>query len=279
MERRKFLVAGIGAALAAGRGMAQERPRRVGWLTGGSPKSHAKLLEAFRADMKEHGWIEGKNLALELRWAEGRIDRVPALAQELVRLNVEAIVTAATPVIAAVKKTTSTIPIVMATGSDPVGAGLVSSLARPGGNVTGLSGFFEATPIKMLELAGALVPRGARVVVLVETKTLFAQDAYRRSAEESARAAGMRPEFVSVTSVEDVSRAFAALAGERPGAVVVMPGPTLFFLARDTPAHAAALKVPVIYPFEESADAGGLMSYAAPLADSYRRAARYVRAT
>jgi putative ABC transport system substrate-binding protein len=276
VKRRQAILVAMAAAFAPSCAFAQEKLRRVGWLTGGSPKSHAKLLEAFRAGMKEHGWIEGKNLALELRWAEGRIDRVPALAQELVRLNVEAIVTAATPVIAAVKKTTSTIPIVMATGSDPVGAGLVSSLARPGGNVTGLSGFFEATPIKMLELAGALVPRGARVVVLVETKTLFAQDAYRRSAEESARAAGMRPEFVSVTSVEDVSRAFAALAGERPGAVVVMPGPTLFFLARDTPAHAAALKVPVIYPFEESADAGGLMSYAAPLADSYRRAARYV---
>jgi putative ABC transport system substrate-binding protein len=274
VNRRRFVLACAAAALhPAARA---QQLRRVGWLTGGSPKSHAKLLAAFREGMKEHGWVEGRSFVLETRWAEGRIERVPSLTEELVQLKVEAIVTAAASVIAGVKKATSTVPIVMATGADPVGAGLVASLARPGGNITGLSGFFEATPIKMLELAGALVPHGGRVVVLLENKTPFAQEKYRRSAEDTAKAAGMRAEFVAVTTAEDVSRAFAGLAADRPAAVVVMPGPTLFYIARDTPAYAAPLKVPVIYPFEESADAGGLMSYAAPIADGYRRAARYV---
>ena len=129
--------------------------------------------------------------------------------------------------------------IVMATGSDPVAAGFVGALSRPGGNVTGLSGFFEATPIKMLELAGALVPRGARVAVLIEARTMFAQDKYRRSAEETGRAVGVRPEVIEVASVEEISRAFASMSGNRPAAVVVMPGPTLFFLAREIPESAA----------------------------------------
>lgn len=276
MRRRDFLLACAVLGAGATQARAQPKLRRIGWLTGGSPKSHAKLLEAFRAGMKEHGWVEGRNLAFELRWAEGRIDRVPALAAELVQLGCEVIVTAANPVIAGVRKAAPATAIVMATGSDPVAAGFVSALSRPGGNVTGLSGFFEATPIKMLELAGALVPRGARVAVLIEARTMFAQDKYRRSAEDTGRALGMRPEVIEVASVEEISRAFASMSGNRPAAVVVMPGPTLFFLAREIPKSAAPLNVPVIYPFEESADAGGLMSYAAPLADSYRRSAGYV---
>ena len=278
MKRRRFLLScgAVGLGLSRFPIVAQDRVRRVGWLTGGSPKSHAKLLGAFRAGMKEHGWVEGRNLALELRWAQGDMGRLPALAAELVALQPEVIVTAANVVHLAMKKATATIPIVMATGADPVEAGLVASLARPGGNVTGLSGFFEATPIKMLELASALVPRGSRVAVMVDLKTPFSSPAYRREVLRTADGTGLKAEFVEVASVADVSRALAALRSNLPGALVVLPSPMIFFLARDMVKPAGELKVPAVYPFEDSADAGGLMSYAAPLADSYRRAARYV---
>ena len=279
MDRRRFtaLIAGaLGALAALPRLASGQAVRRIGWLTGGSPKSHAKLLEAFREGLKEHGWVEGRNIALELRWAEGDNARLPALAADLVRLKPDVIVTAATVVHLAVRKETSSIPIVMATGTDPVGAGLVASLARPGGNVTGLSGFFEATPIKMLELAAALVPRGARVSVLVDVNTPFSRMQYRSEVERTAQAVGIRADFAEVTTVEDVARVLAALGKSPPAALVVLPSPMFFFLAHDMAARAEALRRPVIYPFEESAEAGGLMSYAAPLADNYRRAARYV---
>ena len=277
VQRRRFLIA-AGVLLCARRAWAEApgKLRRLGWLTGGSLKSHAKLLEAFRAGLKEHGWVEGRNITLELRWAEGNMDRLPSLAAELVRLKPDVIVTAASPVVFAVKKETSTIPIVMATGADPIAYGLVASLARPGGNVTGLSGFFEATPIKMLELAAALVPPGARVAVLLELKTAFSLPQYRGDFARAAKTVGVRTEFLEVAAVGDIARALAGLGKNPPAALVVMPGPLTFFLARDMVGSAEALKVPVIYPFEESVEAGGLMSYAAPLADSYRRAAYYV---
>ena len=276
MRRRGFLLACAALGAGATQARAQPKLRRIGWLTGGSPKSHAKLLEAFRAGMKEHGWVEGKNLALELRWAEGKLERLPALAAELVALKPDVIVTAANVVHAAAKKATATIPIVMMTGADPVAVGLVANMARPGGNITGLSGFFEATPIKMIELASALVPRGARVAVLVDLNTQFAEPAYRRQVQEAAGSVGLRHIFVDVRTVAEVHAALAALKREPPAALLVLPSPMIFFLARDMVAPATAIGVPAIYPFEDSADAGGLMSYAAPIAESYRRSARYV---
>ncbi len=132
-NRRKFVI-GIGALLTAQLGRAQVPGKvcRIGWLTGGSPKSHAELLEAFRNGLKEHGWVEGRNITLELRWAQGNLDRLPALAAELIRLQPDVILTAANVVHLAVRRETSTIPIVMATGADPVEAGLAVSFACPG---------------------------------------------------------------------------------------------------------------------------------------------------
>lgn len=250
--------------------------RRIAWLTGGSPKSHARLLDAFRAGLKEHGWVEGKNLAIEFRWAEGKLDRLPALATELVSLRPDVIVTAANVVHEAAKKATSTIPIVMMTGADPIASGLVTNLARPGGNITGLSGFFEATPIKMVELVATLVPRGARVAVLVDVNTQFAEPAYRRQVDEAAGRVGLRQAFVEVRTVPDVYQALEAMKRERPAGLVVLPSPMIFFLARDMVGPATAIGVPAIYPFEDSVEAGGLISYAAPVAESYRRSASYV---
>jgi putative ABC transport system substrate-binding protein len=280
MRRRDILLLAASALAQPGfvLGQAPGGLRRIGWLTGGSPKSHARPLEAFRAGLKEYGWVEGRNLTLELRWAEGKLDRLPALAGELVRLKPEVIVTAANVVHLAVRKETSTIPIVMATGADPVEAGLAASFARPGGNVTGLTGFYEATPIKMVELAASLVPGGARLAVLMDAN--FNTAAFRAQLRETlrhpAKAAGLRVEIVEVSTPEEVARALATIGKNRPAALVVLPGSMVFAMSSELVTLAEALGLPVIYPFEELVEAGGLMSYAAPLVESYRRAAYFV---
>jgi putative ABC transport system substrate-binding protein len=282
MNRRGSLAAllalGISLWPPVARTQTPGRVRSIGWLTGGSPQSHARPLEAFRAGLKEYAWIEGRNIALELRWAEGKLERLPALAAELVRLKPEVIVTAANVVHLAVRKETSSIPIVMATGADPVEAGLAASFARPGGNVTGLTGFYEATPAKMLELAASMVPRGARAAVLMDAN--FNTAAFRAQLREDfgkpVKGSGLRVEFVEAASPEDVTRAIAAIGKNRPAVLVVMPGSMIFALGSSLVKSAEALKVPVIYPFEELVEAGGLMSYAAPLVESYRRAAYFV---
>ena len=275
IRRRQFLVA-AGAFVAWRSGATQTRLRRIGGLFGGSLRTHSRAIDAFRSGLAEHGWVEGRNVTLELRWAEGKMDRVPLLAAELVRSHPDVIVTAAHPIIAEVKKATQSIPIVMATGADPVESGLVRSLARPGGNLTGLTGFYESTPVKMLELASALVPRGAQVATLLEAKTVFARGHYRNQLISAAAASDLRIHFLEVSTADDVSRLLKLLEKDKPAALIVLPGPMLFSLGRGLVDHAESLSIPVIYPFEEMAEEGGLMSYAADLIDNYRRAARYV---
>jgi len=281
MRRRAFLSLAGGALALPGFVLAQQAPgglRRVGWLTGGSPTSHARPLEAFRAGLKEYGWVEGRTIALELRWAEGKLVRLPALAAELVRLKPAVIVTAANVVHLAVRKETSTIPIVMATGADPVEAGLAESFARPGGNVTGLTGFYEATPFKMVERAAALVPGASRVAVLMDAKfnTAAFRGQLREELRQPAKSAGLRVEIAEVATPEEVVRALAAIGKSRPAALVVLPGSMIFAMGGELVRAAEAPGMPVIYPFEEMVEAGGLMSYASPLVENYRRAAYFV---
>jgi putative tryptophan/tyrosine transport system substrate-binding protein len=213
--RRQFLIA-ASALLASQFAQTQDRLRRIGCLFGGSPKTHTRALDAFRLALKEYGWVEDRNVAFELRWAESKMDRVPALAADLVRTKPDVILTAANVIIAEVKKATQTIPIVMATGADPVEWGLATSLARPGGNVTGLSGFYESTPIKMLELVGALVLRGAHVAALLETNTPFSRARYRQEFAITAKMLELRTEFLDVTTADDVARVLDALGKTGP---------------------------------------------------------------
>jgi putative ABC transport system substrate-binding protein len=276
MKRRALLFAAAGALAPLARAQAPAKLRRVGWLTAGSPKSHAKVLEAFRDGLRQHGWIEGRNITLELRWAEGDLSRLPALAAELVQLKPEVILTAAQPVSLAMKKQTSTIPIVMATGADPVGAGLVASLARPGGNVTGLSGFYEVTPLKMLELAAAVVPPGARVALLIDAKSPFFRGEHREQVERAVKTFGFRADYLEAGSADELTRAFAAIGKDRPAIVVAPAGAMFFALGERMVKSAGDLKLPLIGPFEEWVDWGALMSYAVSLTESYRRAANYV---
>lgn len=277
MKRREFVVAATGL-LVVPLVLAQDvqGKRRVALLSGGGSKSHGGFVQAFRDGMKEYGWIEGRNLVLELRWAEGQWDRLPALAAELVRLKPEVIVSAASMVHLAVRKETSIIPIVMATGSDPVETGLVESLARPGGNITGLSGFYEATPFKIVELAGSVAPRGALVAALVDVNTPWSKAAFRAEIERGARALGIRLEFFEAGTPRDALRAIEALGKRRPAALAVLPSPMFLVMGDGVVKSAETLKVPVIYPFEELVEAGGFASYAPHVVDQYRRAAYYV---
>ena len=281
MKRRSFVVGtmlALSGAVAPMGAQEARKLRRIGWLTGGSPTSHARALQAFRDGLRDHGWVEGRNIALELRWAEGRLERLPALAAELVELKPDVLLTAANVVHLAMRRATSTIPIVMATGADPVAAGLAESFARPGGNVTGLTGFYESTPIKMLELAFVLTPRGSRISVLMDSNFISTgfQAQLRKEFEQLVRDAGYRLDMLRVTTPSDVERAVSTLLADRPAVLVVLPGSMIFAIARDLAARTGALRIPVVYPFEEFVEAGGLMSYAPDLIDSYRRAARYV---
>ena len=270
------------AALVVARGAsaqpARAQARRVAWLTAGSPATHVKLLAAFREGLREHGWVEGRDLVLELRWAEGRIDRLPDLAAEVVRSKPDVILTAANVVNVAMRKATTTIPIVMAASTDPVAAGLAQSLARPGGNATGVTGFYDATPVKMLEIAGSFLPRGARVAVLVDvgytTSSLYAS--MRSDLEAFARTSDVRLDFVEGGSAEEVTRKVEALARNRPAALLIAPGALIYAMGGALVKTAGTLGVPVVYPFDEMVDAGGLMSYGVDLAANYRRAARFV---
>ena len=276
MKRRAFLVAASALIAARARAQASSKLRRIGWLTGGSPKSHAKLLDAFRDALREHGWVEGRNIALEVRWAEGDLTRLPALAEELARLKPDVVLTAAQPVNLAMKNATSSIPIVMATGADPVGGGLVASLARPGGNVTGLSGFYEVMPLKMIELAAGVVPSRARVALLVDAKSPFARGEYRGEIERAVRTFGFRADYYLAGTPEELARTLSAVGKERPAIVIALPGSMFFALGDRIVRSAAELKLPLIGPFEEWAEAGALISYAVSLVESYRRAASYV---
>ncbi|HET9339961.1 MAG TPA: ABC transporter substrate-binding protein [Casimicrobiaceae bacterium] len=278
--RRRILHAAtaVFAATLARAQPARAGMRRVAWLTAGSPTTHAKLLDAFRAGLREHGWVEGRNLVLELRWAEGRLERIADLAAEVVRSKPDVILTAANVVNVAMRQATSTIPIVMAASTDPVGAGLAQSLARPGGNATGVTGFYEATPVKMLEIATSFLPRGARLAVLVDTgyTTSALYEQMRASLESFARTAEFRLEFIEAGSADEVTRKLDALARNKPAALLIAPGALIYAMGSSLVKSAGALGLPVIYPFEEMVDAGGLMSYSVDLAANYRRAARYV---
>ena len=278
--RRRFLVSAgaLFATSAVSCSQPAVAPRRVAWLTAGSPVSHARPLAAFRDGLRDHGWIEGRNVVLGLSWAEGRLERLPELVTEIVASRPDAILAAANVVVLALRKQTSTIPIVMATGADPVAAGLAQSLARPGGNVTGLTGFYERMPFKMLEVASALVARHARVALLYDKafSTSLMRADMRQDLERSAAASGLTLRFVEVATADEALRSVSALAQDPPTALVVLPGAQIFALGARFVASAEQLRIPVVYPFEELVDAGGLMSYGPDVPDSYRRAARYV---
>jgi putative ABC transport system substrate-binding protein len=279
MERRRFIevIAGglLVAPLAAEAQQAAKVPR-IGWL-GGSAAANP-LQEAFRQGLRDLGYVEGRNVVIEYRDSEGKPERLPALAAELVALKVDVIVTGSTPATVAAKQATKTIPIVFTGTADPVGSGLVTSLAQPGGNVTGLSNLSQELVGKRLEQLTQAVPGVSRVAVLWHPGTLGdrTEKEMLKAADAAARALGVGLQFVEARGPADFDRAFSDMTRARAGALTVLPSSMFSRERRRLVDLAAKHRLPAVFPFREFADAGGLMSYGPNLADLLRRAATYV---
>jgi putative ABC transport system substrate-binding protein len=247
---------------------------RIGFQSAAFPSANAARIEAFRQGLRELGYVEGKNIVIEYRYAEGKLDRLSELAAELVRLKVDVIVTAAPSSTRAAKKATSTIPIVMAFDNDPVGSGFVASLARPGGNITGLSNLAPEISGKQLELLKEIVPRLSHVAVL-RTSTLTSAQVLKEM-ELAAGALGVKLQYLDVLDPKDIETAFQAAGKGRADAVLVLASPILESHRKQVADFAAKNRLPAIYHVAEFVEAGGLMSYGVSFIDLYRRAATYV---
>ncbi len=247
---------------------------RIGVLTL-STASSTPNAEAFRQGLREHGYVEGQNLAFEYRYAAGRADRLPALAGELVRLKVDVIVTQSNVAALAAKHATPTIPIVMAIAGDPVKAGVVGSLARPGGNVTGLTLMQTELSAKRLQLLKEAAPNIALVAVIWNPIDLPAAD-FLRETEAAARSLGLKLHAIEARSPAELDTAFKAVADARPSAFFTLPGGMFQDNLRRIIDFAVKRRLPGVFPNREFAEAGGLLSYAPSLAANWRRAAIFV---
>ena len=251
---------------------------RIGYLSSADPASESARSEPFRLALRELGYIDGQNISTEYRYSEGKNDRLPELAAELVRLKVDIIVTGGVPLVRAAKNATKTIPIVMmGQGSDPVEAGLIESLARPGGNVTGLTNLGRELGGKRLELLKEAVPKVARVAVLYEP-AIPSSVLELKEVQTAARALRLTVQPWEVRDADGFERVFAALNKQRPDGLYVLPGggPLMFANGKRIAGFASKSRLPSMYTSREFVDTGGLMYYGADLADSYRRVAYYV---
>jgi ABC-type uncharacterized transport system substrate-binding protein len=276
MKRRAFitLLGGAAAWPLVARGQQAVMPV-VGFLHPSSSNTLWDRLPAFRQGLKETGFVEGENMAMEYRWAEGQLDRLPMLAAELVRRRVTVIATAASSAFA-VREASATIPVVFVSGEDPVRLGLVASLARPGGNLTGISFLAGELAAKRLELLSQLVPAATRIALLVDPSYASMTEVTMRDVEAAARATGLQIRVLTAQTSREIDAAFAILGQERLDAVFVGPGP--FFNARRVQLAqlAARYAVPTTHPTRPEVEAGGLMSYGPSITDAYRQVGVYV---
>jgi putative tryptophan/tyrosine transport system substrate-binding protein len=243
----------------------------IGFLHPSSPSAEAYRLRAFRQGLKDAGFIEGENVAIEYRWADDQIDRLPALATELVQRRVAVIVTAAVPSVFAAKAATTTIPIVFLVAEDPVSLGLVASLARPGGNLTGINFLAVELAAKRLEILRELVPTAVRIAVLVNPANPTNTEALLRVVEPAARSMGLQIQVLYASNFREIDAAFAILASERPDALFV--NTDTFFLDRRVQLALLAVlhRVPAIFQDRLNVEAGGLMSYGPSVGDAWRQ--------
>jgi putative tryptophan/tyrosine transport system substrate-binding protein len=275
--RRKFLATLGGAAAAWPLAARAQQPTMpvIGFLHPSSPEAAASRLPAFRQGLREAGFVESENVAIEYGWADGQMDRLPALAADLVRRRATVIVAPGGNAGAlAAKAATTTIPIVFLVGEDPVGLGLVGSLARPGSNMTGVNFFTVELAAKRLELLRELVPAVTRVAALVDPNAGNAE-ATAREVETAARSMGLQIQVLNTSTGREIDMAFAGFARERSDALFVGSGP--FFIDRRVQLAllAAHHSVPATYQDRLNAEAGGLMSYGASLTDAYRQIGAY----
>jgi len=275
MKRREF-IAGLGSAAAWPLAAVAQRPAIpvIGFLNSASPGGYAPFVAAFRQGLKETGFVEGQNVAIEFRWAEGQYDRVPAMAAELVRRQV-AVIVANTPGNLAAKAATTTVPIVFTIANDPVQVGLVASLARPGGNVTGATQLNVQVASKLLELAHKLVPTATVIAVLVNP-TNPNTEALVRDLQAAARILGVQLHILHASAERDFDTVFASLGQPRAGALVI-GSIDPFFQSRSEQLAALAFRhaVPAVSFDREFVAAGGLMSYTGSVSDMYHIAGVY----
>jgi putative tryptophan/tyrosine transport system substrate-binding protein len=273
--RRKFLATVGGAAAAWPLAAYAQQPAMpvVGFLNGAAPEGYAPMVIAFRQGLKEAGYAEGQSVAIEYRWAEGHYDRLPALAADLVHRQVAVIVTGGTPPAFAAKAATSTIPIVINVGIDPVQAGLIASLNRPGGNVTGIAILTAELAAKRVELLHELLQTTVFASLVNPTSPLTEPEI--RGVRDAARSLGLELHVLNATTVGEIDTAFEKLIELGAGALVVSVDPFLTSQRQQIVALAERRSVPAIYGLREYAIAGGLMSYGNDLADAYRQSGIY----
>jgi putative ABC transport system substrate-binding protein len=278
IKRREFIAALGGAAVTwtlPARAQQSAMPV-IGFLNSSSLDTYSHLLRAFRQGLKDNGYVESENVTIDYRWADGQLDRLPALADELARRQVATIVaTGGAHSALAAKAVTTTIPIVFVVGEDPVRLGLVASLARPGGNMTGINFFVYELAAKRLALLRELVPAATRVTVLVNPANAAQTEATLRDVEMAARAIGLQIEIVNASTSREIDGAFAGLARDRADALFVLPDP--FFIMRrfQIVQLAARHAIPATYPVRDFAEPGGLMSYGTNTVDAWRQAGVY----
>ena len=248
------------------------RTPRIGYLGNGNPPAMSSDLP-FNRGLRELGWIEGQNVTTEYRWAKGNLDRLPILAAELVRANVDVIVTAGPQGLNAARESTNTIPIVFVYLADPVVAGFVRSLARPNGNMTGISSEFEKLITKQLQFLKEAVPRLSRLAIL---RHRDGSRAVLEAAETAARSLDLTAGILTVNEVGEFENAFRTARNEHAGAVAVLPGPYFDTHRRRLIDLAARYRLPAVYPFRIFVDAGGLMSYGTDFIEMFQLAASYV---
>jgi ABC-type uncharacterized transport system substrate-binding protein len=278
MKRREFITLLGGAAAAWPLAARAQQPAMpvIGFLNATSPDEFTDRLRGFHRGLKETGYVEGENVSIEYRWADNQLNRLPALAAELVRRQVAVIVSGAGPTVPFVAKAaTTTIPIVFLAPEDPVRVGLVASLARPGGNLTGINFFGSELGAKRLELLRELVPGAARVAVLVNPANAANTETTLRDVEAAARAIGLQIQVLNASTGREIDVAFATFGRERPDALFVGPDP--FFTSRRVQLILMATRHAVLamYSGRQFPEIGGLVSYGASLTDAYRQVGAY----
>ena len=278
MERRVFIGVIAGGLLAvplAARAQQGAKVPRVGFLGNSTAALEANLVGPFREGLRDLGYVEGRNVLIEYRWAEGKYERFPALIGELIALKVDVIVTAGTPATQAVKKATTSVPLVMVAVGDPVGTGFVASLGRPGGNITGLTSIAPELEGKRLELLREVLPKLSHLSVLWNPANPFHAGSLKET-RAAAQVLGIKVQPLGVRSSEEFPATFAAILKERPAALVVLADRLFLHHRARIVDFALQHRLPGVYTHRELVDAGGLMSFGPNYADMHRRAATYV---
>ena len=271
MRRREFITL-LGGAIAWPIAARAQQPAMpiIGFLSAGTSEMARDYVAAFHRSLADEGFVEGRTVGIEYRWIEGQNERLPALAADLVRRQVAVIVAASTPASLAAKAATQTIPIAFIVGTDPVGIGLVASLAHPGGNITGVTNLNVELFKKCFELMHSLMPPASTIAVLVNPANVAQTATERATVQDAARALGARVVILNASSPSEIESVFEVLIGQRVGALVVS-GEIFFLNQRDRLVELAARHaVPTIYAYREFPVAGGLMSYGADFAEPYR---------